>query len=479
MQKNEILKQEDKHLAKKEKQKLAKVQKEKKNYDENIKLHTELEKKEAELKAQTEEELEKMKQAKKSETLALRDQTIDFEKRNENIKKQNNQQKTNKFGTTYKNTNDYWEKKKLLKKFDQNQKSNHVDELFSEIDQLLKQIQNEKENWSYVKDFIVMIANFAKQRVDPQNYQFLKSETENFESLVMEKNLEVTIQRLIFMFKKVNELPKEKRERKIEKICTYLNIDKEDLLRFVKNNTPKEAMQKVIPKKFNPKKDKSGKLLNHEEGDGIINLDLMLEIHFWNENRGLLNDLYLQYEKYLRFVPNFMRKDSEYILDWAKRKNGILDTSDFPRALAIINRANVIVDGYQLRDVQVFAALLACRDKKNGKLLQINTGEGKTTITSIVAVLKSLQHDAFVDIMTSNDILAKEAVESREGFYALFGKSVSHNQDENYEKSLKKCYACDIVYGTISNFQIDYLRHNFKILGTYSFSIRKINFFHL
>ena len=42
MQKNEILKQEDKHLAKKEKQKLAKVQKEKKNYDENIKLHTEL-----------------------------------------------------------------------------------------------------------------------------------------------------------------------------------------------------------------------------------------------------------------------------------------------------------------------------------------------------------------------------------------------------------------------------------------------------
>ena len=473
--KNGMLIREHNIVAERERKATIKVKKEEKKLEEGMKLNKDLTNVQKQKALEVEKEYKKMQSAKRDEVLAKRDHMIAQENIQEQQKKQKNQKEIHDFSIACSETKDFFEKKKKMKDFDKKMNKDHDRELILEIETHVKQLKSDGESLAHLRGYIDLIANFAN-KPGSSRLERLGRETEHFEDLTLEKNLEATIQLLILMFKKINQLPKEKLETVITRICSELNFKYENLKLFAKNNTRKKGIEKVMPKKFDSNKDKSRSFhsTSQEIGDQI-NIELMREIHFWNEKRELLYELYAQFEQYLACVPNFANYDPERILLWAKIKNGKLESAAFPEALAIINRANIIVDGYQLRDVQVFAALLSCRDIKKGKLVQINTGEGKTTITSIVAVLKSLQNDSFVDIITSNDILAEEAVKSRDGFYALFGKSVSHNKDDNYVKGLKPCYAFHIVYGTIANFQIDYLRQNFKLLGN-DYLRKKSNF---
>lgn len=105
-----------------------------------------------------------------------------------------------------------------------------------------------------------------------------------------------------------------------------------------------------------------------------------------------------------------------------------------------------------------------------GHIGQINTGEGKTTIISVASALKVVQGFK-VHVITSNEVLAREGVEStdRANFYKLLNISVSHNNPE--EKStgslcVRTCYKADICFGSINNFQFDWLKDSFEKLGT-------------
>lgn len=61
--------------------------------------------------------------------------------------------------------------------------------------------------------------------------------------------------------------------------------------------------------------------------------------------------------------------------------------------LAIIDRANVLNEGYHIRDAQFISILLIILSPKNkGVFAQIKTGEGKSTIVSVIAVIKALQN---------------------------------------------------------------------------------------
>jgi preprotein translocase subunit SecA len=135
-----------------------------------------------------------------------------------------------------------------------------------------------------------------------------------------------------------------------------------------------------------------------------------------------------------------------------------------------MNRANELVTGgHQLRDTQILSVLAFLMAEKNqGKLYQIHTGEGKTTIVSLLSTLKSLRGEK-VDIITSNQVLAAEGVKNRESFYGLFGISVAtNNPNESYIQGPRQCYTADVVYGSIGNFQFDYLKDSFEGLETRS-----------
>jgi replicative superfamily II helicase len=116
-------------------------------------------------------------------------------------------------------------------------------------------------------------------------------------------------------------------------------------------------------------------------------------------------------EAYLRDLETVK---SNYSSTWAlKSKEDIYGWSTAQKApdqlqlLAAMDRANELVTGYPLRSAQKLAYLCFLRSKPNfGKILQISTGEGKTVIVSLMAVMKALQGHP-VDVITSNEVLAE------------------------------------------------------------------------
>lgn len=72
-----------------------------------------------------------------------------------------------------------------------------------------------------------------------------------------------------------------------------------------------------------------------------------------------------------------------------------------------------------------------------------------------------------MDIVTSNTVLASDAIKNRELFFRLLNLNVaSNNLDEKYKSGPRECYKADIVYGSIANFQFDYLKDSFLGLQT-------------
>ena len=175
-------------------------------------------------------------------------------------------------------------------------------------------------------------------------------------------------------------------------------------------------------------------------------------------------------------ISNFTKTD---ILNWSQsqRTKKLIneDESFLIEALAIINRAYRIDTlskteyGYDVRDVQLLSILIMLLKPKNkGMFCQINTGEGKSSIVSILATIKALQHD-YVDVLSSSIVLAKRDAEEKKDFYSLFGLTVSSTDDDG-------CYKCNIVYGDSLGFEGDVLREMFHGGGK-GWKIQKEDFF--
>jgi preprotein translocase subunit SecA len=79
-------------------------------------------------------------------------------------------------------------------------------------------------------------------------------------------------------------------------------------------------------------------------------------------------------------------------------------------------------------NTQILSILgLLSGDKKHlkGRIAQIRTGEGKSTIIAILSAYMALQGH-FVDIITSSQYLARRDQEKYLGFYKMLGITSSH-----------------------------------------------------
>jgi len=134
--------------------------------------------------------------------------------------------------------------------------------------------------------------------------------------------------------------------------------------------------------------------------------------------------------------------------------------------IAVIKRANKLFCGHDLRIVQIISLLLFFTGKEGGSLLQISTGEGKSTTTASLAIIKALQGYK-VDVVTSSPVLACRDAGEKASLFAMFGLSARHNCDKGDNiKGFRGCYEADIVYGDAANFQYDILRHEYQGEGT-------------
>ncbi len=108
-------------------------------------------------------------------------------------------------------------------------------------------------------------------------------------------------------------------------------------------------------------------------------------------------------------------------------------------------------------DVQLIGGIVL----HQGKIAEMKTGEGKTLVATLPAVLNSLA-GCGVHIVTVNDYLARRDAEWMGPVYRALGLSVGvivHDLDDAQRRA---AYAADITYGTNNEFGFDYLRDNMK-----------------
>jgi preprotein translocase subunit SecA len=126
-------------------------------------------------------------------------------------------------------------------------------------------------------------------------------------------------------------------------------------------------------------------------------------------------------------------------------------------AFALTREAGRRTLGMRHFDVQLIGGLVL----HQGKIAEMKTGEGKTLVATLPALLNSLA-GLGVHIVTVNDYLARRDAEWMSPIYKMLGLTVGvivHDLDDAQRHA---AYAADITYGTNNEFGFDYLRDNMK-----------------
>jgi preprotein translocase subunit SecA len=140
-----------------------------------------------------------------------------------------------------------------------------------------------------------------------------------------------------------------------------------------------------------------------------------------------------------------------------------------PECFAVVRETGKRVMGMRHFDVQLIGAMAL----HEGQIAEMKTGEGKTLTATLAVVLNSLavrEGDAGkpdqeperkgVHLVTVNDYLARRDAEWMSPIYEALGVTVGVLQNNQPYEEKQRAYACDVVYGTNSEFGFDYLRDN-------------------
>lgn len=104
-------------------------------------------------------------------------------------------------------------------------------------------------------------------------------------------------------------------------------------------------------------------------------------------------------------------------------------------------------------DVQIMGGIALHK----GKIAEMATGEGKTLVATMPLYLNALTGKN-CQLVTVNDYLARRDSEWMGALYKYLGLTVGCLQNMQHPAERKEQYACDITYGTNSEFGFDYLR---------------------
>src|SRR4029077_990553 len=126
-----------------------------------------------------------------------------------------------------------------------------------------------------------------------------------------------------------------------------------------------------------------------------------------------------------------------------------------PEAFALTREAARRSIGQRHYDVQLIGGMVL----HEGAIAEMKTGEGKTLTATLPVFLNTLAGDA-VHLVTVNDYLARRDAEWMRPIYDALGVTVSAIQEGDDPPERREKYACDVTYGTNSEFGFDYLRDN-------------------
>ena len=109
--------------------------------------------------------------------------------------------------------------------------------------------------------------------------------------------------------------------------------------------------------------------------------------------------------------------------------------------------------GIQLYDVQLIAAM----ELAQGRIAQMQTGEGKTFVAIASAAVLALEGQG-VHVMTPNSYLAERDAEEAAPVLSVLGMDVGLTVEQDSDENKYLAYCCDVTYGTGHEFGFDYLR---------------------
>jgi preprotein translocase subunit SecA len=189
-------------------------------------------------------------------------------------------------------------------------------------------------------------------------------------------------------------------------------------------------------------------------GRGIIDKALRL-----GEARKF-KDYERRVESINRYEPELELLDDGEIRERAdelRRRAGDGEALDelLPEAFALCREAGKRSLGQRHFDVQLIGGMVL----DSGTIAEMRTGEGKT-LTATLAVFLNTLAAAPVHLVTVNDYLARRDAEWMSPIYETLGVSVGVIQSEMAPTERRAQYACDVTYGTNSEFGFDYLRDN-------------------
>src|SRR5438309_4274419 len=140
-----------------------------------------------------------------------------------------------------------------------------------------------------------------------------------------------------------------------------------------------------------------------------------------------------------------------------------------PECFAIVRETGKRTLGMRHFDVQLIGGMAL----HEGQIAEMKTGEGKTLTATLAVVLNALavhppdpedpgapRARKGVHLVTVNDYLARRDAEWMSPIYDALGVTVGVLETMQPYEEKQRAYACDVVYGTNSEFGFDYPRDN-------------------
>jgi preprotein translocase subunit SecA len=167
--------------------------------------------------------------------------------------------------------------------------------------------------------------------------------------------------------------------------------------------------------------------------------------------------------------PEFAAKSPDelrvLVAEWKAKISAIEDKEDredalweiLPEVFAAVREASKRTLGQRHFDVQLIGGMVL----HQGRIAEMKTGEGKTLVATLPAVLNALAGRG-VHVVTVNDYLARRDSEWMGRIYSFLGLTVGVIVHGLTDQERKVAYAADITYGQNNEFGFDYLRDNMK-----------------
>src|SRR6266481_4439631 len=170
-----------------------------------------------------------------------------------------------------------------------------------------------------------------------------------------------------------------------------------------------------------------------------------------------------------RLEPDFEKKSDDelraMIAGWKARFSAIEDDEEradalweaTPEVFAAVREASKRTLGQRHFDMQLIGGMVL----HQGRIAEMKTGEGKTLVATLPAVLNALSGRG-VHVVTVNDYLARRDSEWMGRIYNFLGLTVGVVVHGVTDQERRAAYRADITYGTNNEFGFDYLRDNMK-----------------